>query len=116
MSTITLQDVDPRVLITHFEEQISQRRKTLNLEDAKIQGFLLLEQQDRKTYLCCLAAMKRFESLHGSLGIKTPADMMDHIQLVEHLALQQRELTAADLRKFSLDLLRSMSLGVVKAG
>lgn len=115
MTTITLQDVDPRVLLSHFEELISQRRKNLGLEGAGIQGVLLLDVNDRKTYLCCLAAMKHFESLHGRLGIQTPADMMEHIQLVEFLALHQSEMTPGDLRKCSLDLLRSMSASLAKS-
>ena len=109
MNNIRLQDVDPRILMSHFEEQIRVRRQNLQLEGMQgIQDIQLLDVADRPTYLMCLAAIKAFESLHGRLGINTLADMAKHIRLVELLSVTQSEVLPGELRTFSLDLLRSM--------
>jgi len=109
MNQVHFQDVDPRVLLSHFEEQISDRRRKLSLEGSEcVHDVQLLDIDDRPAYLMCLVAIKSFQSLHGRLGIHTPADMVEHIQLVEHLSAKQADVSPGELRTFSLDLLRSM--------
>lgn len=111
MDIVPMQDVDPRVLIAHYEEVISRKRDSLGSEFSGLPAVMLLCTADRKQYLLCLAAMKRFNAAKGTMGIKTPADMVEHIQLVERLLLSQSEVPAGELRKFSLSLLRAISYG-----
>lgn len=112
MKNIALHDVDPRILLSHYEELIAKARETLGLSQPSVAGVLLLPPGERKTYLMCLAAMKRFESVHESIGIKTPTEMVEHIELVEYLGMNQSRITPAELRTYSLAQLRAMRMGV----
>jgi hypothetical protein len=111
MNNISMQDVDPRILLAHYEEVIARKRESVEGVFKNVPGSMLLDMPDRKHYLMCLGAMQRFESVKGTMGIQTPADMVEHIQLVEYLALNQSEVSAGELRTFSLQLLRSMQIG-----
>lgn len=107
---IHLQGIDPRVELSHYNEIIDRRRQTLGLTEAtSLPSVLLLDSKDdRKNYLLALAAVKLYESAHGSRGIHTLTDMKEYIELVNELSKAQKQTPASELRTFSLDLLRSM--------
>ncbi|MEX6866644.1 hypothetical protein AB2D15_31240 [Pseudomonas aeruginosa] len=111
---IHLQGTDPRVDLAHFEHVIEAKRNELGEGGTKIPKVLLLEPEDRKRYLMCQAAVKHFEAKKGTCGIHTLQDMVEHLELVNELSLSQAKVPVEDLRKFSLDLLRSMRTGLAK--
>lgn len=111
-NVIHLQNINPAVELSHYEEIIEERRVKL-LGGMDIQGFnkiLLLDPVDRPAYLKCKAAVAQLGSLEtmASRGVKTPEDLREHIQLVHDLSAVLTDITAAELRTYSLDLLRSM--------
>jgi hypothetical protein len=109
MNNIYLQDIDPRVELSHYQEMIGSKREKIGLGSSKVPLVLMLDSQhDRKRYLLCLAAVREFQSVHGSRGINTLTDMGEYITLVDEIAKGQTQTPASELRTFSLDLLRSM--------
>lgn len=109
---IHLQDINPAVELSHYEEIIEQRRKKLfgDMPLGAFEGIMLLDPEDRPAYVKCKAMVAQMETLEvmASRGVKTPEDLREHIQLVHDLSLNHEEISAAELRTFSLDLLRSM--------
>lgn len=113
-NVIHLQNINPSLELSHYEEIIEKRRAQL-FGEMDTQGFnkiLLLDVADRPEYIKCKAAVAQLGTLEtmASRGVKTPEDLREHIQLVHELSAVLTDITAAELRTYSLDLLRSMDM------
>ncbi|MEA8592553.1 hypothetical protein PZT57_28290 [Pseudomonas aeruginosa] len=113
-NVIHLQNINPALELSHYEEIIEKRRVQL-FGEMDTQGFnkiLLLDAADRPAYIKCKAAVAQLGTLEtmASRGVKTPEDLREHIQLVHDLSAVLTDITAAELRTYSLDLLRSMDM------
>ncbi|RNF58551.1 hypothetical protein EFK68_04080 [Pseudomonas aeruginosa] len=113
-NVIHLQNINPALELSHYEEIIEKRRAQL-FGEMDTQGFnkiLLLDVADRPEYIKCKAAVAQLGTLEtmASRGVKTPEDLREHIQLVHELSAVLTDITAAELRTYSLDLLRSMDM------
>jgi hypothetical protein len=113
-NVIHLQNINPALELSHYEEIIEKRRAQL-FGEMDTQGFnkiLLLDVADRPEYIKCKAAVAQLGTLEtmASRGVKTPEDLREHIQLVHDLSAILTDITAAELRTYSLDLLRSMDM------
>lgn len=111
-SNIHLQNINPAVELSHYEEIIQQRQKQL-FGDLELEGYervMLLDPDQRSPYLLCKAAVAEMELREpmASKGVKTPEDLREHIQLVHDLSAVYSNIPASELRCYSLDLLRSM--------
>ncbi|HHQ2714421.1 TPA: hypothetical protein ACSPMB_000250 [Pseudomonas aeruginosa] len=115
-NVIHLQNINPALELSHYEEIIEKRRAQL-FGEMDTQGFnkiLLLDVADRPAYIKCKAAVAQLGTLEtmASRGVKTPEDLREHIQLVHDLSAVLTDINAAELRTYSLDLLRSMDMEV----
>lgn len=103
---------NPAVELSHYEEIIESRRLQLfgELSTLGYDRMLLLDAADRPAYLRCKAAVEHLSTLEtlASRGLRTAEDLHEHIQLVHDLSNVLKDITAAELRTYSLDLLRSM--------
>lgn len=113
-NVIHLQNINPALELSHYEEIIEKRRAQL-FGEMDTQGFnkiLLLDVADRPAYIKCKAAVAQLGTLDtmASRGVKTPEDLREHIQLVHDLSAVLTDINAAELRTYSLDLLRSMDM------
>lgn len=113
-NVIHLQNINPALELSHYEEIIEKRRAQL-FGEMDTQGFnkiLLLDVADRPAYIKCKAAVAQLGTLEtmASRGVKTPEDLREHIQLVHDLSAVLTDINAAELRTYSLDLLRSMDI------
>lgn len=115
-NVIHLQDIHPAVELSHYEEIIEQRLVQVfgELDSQGINRSLLLDPADRPAYIKCKAAVAQLSSLEtmASRGVKTPEDLREHIQLVHDLSAVLEDITSAELRTYSLDLLRSMDMEI----
>lgn len=112
-NVIHLQDINPALELSHYDEIIEQRRASLfgKSDSSGFDMILLLDPADRPGYLKCKAMVEQMKSLDAmsGRGVKTPEDLREHIQHVHDLSAVLTDITAAELRTYSLDLLREMN-------